>query len=49
MSTLLTQIEACINSQPLQALFDDPDDLSMLTPGHFLTGGLLTDAFFFRL
>ncbi|EFN70688.1 hypothetical protein EAG_00141, partial [Camponotus floridanus] len=34
MSTLLAQIEACLNSRPLQALSDDPDDLSALTPGH---------------
>lgn len=36
MSTLLAQIEACLNSCPLQALTDDPDDLSSLIPGHFL-------------
>jgi len=38
MSTLLAQIEACLNSRPLQALSDDPDDISALTPGHFLIG-----------
>ncbi|KAL6418078.1 hypothetical protein ACFW04_012359 [Cataglyphis niger] len=41
MSTLLTQIEACMNSRPLQALSDDPDDLTALTPGHFLVGTAL--------
>lgn len=41
MSTLLVQIETCLNSRPLQALFDDPDDLSALTPGHFLIGAPL--------
>ncbi|XP_011170471.1 uncharacterized protein LOC105203381 [Solenopsis invicta] len=41
MSTLLAQVEACLNSCPLQALSDDPEDLSTLTPG-FLVGGLLT-------
>jgi len=42
MSTLLAQIEACLNSRPLQALSDDPEDLAALTPGHFLVGAALT-------
>lgn len=37
-STLLTQIEACLNSRPLYALTENIDD-HPLTPGHFLTGG----------
>jgi len=41
MSTLLAQIEACLNSRPLQTLTDDPHDLTALTPGHFLIGTAL--------
>lgn len=37
--TLLTQIEACLNSRPLCPLTEDPDDAeNCLTPGHFLIG-----------
>ncbi|XP_011163880.1 uncharacterized protein LOC105198743 [Solenopsis invicta] len=42
MSTLLAQVKACLNSRPLQALSDDPEDLSVLIPGHFLVRGPLT-------
>nr|XP_012232072.1 PREDICTED: uncharacterized protein LOC105677797 [Linepithema humile] len=41
MSTFLAQVEACLNSRPLQALTDDPDDVSALTPRHFLIGAPL--------
>ncbi|CAG9113625.1 unnamed protein product [Plutella xylostella] len=37
--TLLTQIEACLNSRPLCPLTEDPEEFyNYLTPGHFLTG-----------
>ncbi|XP_039312439.1 uncharacterized protein LOC105203331 [Solenopsis invicta] len=40
--TLLTQIEACLNSRPITPLSDSPDDLQALTPGHFIIGEALT-------
>lgn len=41
ISTLLTQIEACLNSRPLCPTTSDPSDNSALTPGHFLIGDAL--------
>ena len=36
--TVLTQIEACLNSRPLTSLTCDDDAVCALTPGHFLIG-----------
>lgn len=41
MATLLAGVEACMNSRPICAMSDDADDLTALTPAHFLIGGQL--------
>ncbi|XP_066603078.1 uncharacterized protein [Prorops nasuta] len=41
LSTILVEIESCLNSRPLCALSDSIDDLHALTPGHFLINGPL--------
>lgn len=38
LNTVVCQIEACVNSRPLTRLSEDIDDLTALTPAHFLTG-----------
>ncbi|XP_049277052.1 uncharacterized protein LOC125760709 [Anopheles funestus] len=41
LTTLLTEIEACLNSRPITAITEDPYDMEALTPGHFLVGNSL--------
>ncbi|XP_028176630.1 uncharacterized protein LOC114364612 [Ostrinia furnacalis] len=37
-STILAQLEACLNSRPLCSLSEDVNDIDFLTPAHFLNG-----------
>ena len=39
LTTVLVEIEAFLNSRPLWALSDDPDDLQALTPTSLMHGG----------
>ncbi|XP_058827393.1 uncharacterized protein LOC131687333 [Topomyia yanbarensis] len=38
MATVLAEIESAMNSRPLILLTEDPNDLTVLTPAHFLIG-----------
>jgi len=43
MQTVLSEIEAILNSRPITPLSEDPNDLAYLTPGHFLVGTALNN------
>lgn len=40
-STVIYQIESCVNSRPLYPLSNDPSDILSLTPAHFLISEFL--------
>ncbi|XP_076660409.1 uncharacterized protein LOC143363756, partial [Halictus rubicundus] len=42
MTTVLCQIEACMNSRPIAPRSENIDDYTALTPGHFLIGTAIT-------
>ncbi|XP_067644906.1 uncharacterized protein [Eurosta solidaginis] len=42
LRTLVCEISAVIKSRPLVPISENPDDLDVLTPGHFLIGGPFT-------
>lgn len=38
LSTIFSKIESILNSRPLVGMSEDPGDLEVLTPGHFIIG-----------
>ncbi|XP_066909481.1 uncharacterized protein, partial [Halyomorpha halys] len=41
LATIVTRIEAVLNSRPLYPISSEPEDYQVLTPGHFLIGASL--------
>ena len=41
LSTVLTQVEAALNSRPISPMSSDPNALNVLSPGHFIIGSPL--------
>jgi len=42
MVTIIAQVEGCLNSRPICPMSNNHDDLTALTPGHFLVGDILS-------
>lgn len=42
LNTVIVQVEGIVNSRPLGAMSSDVSNLDYLTPGHFLTGTVIT-------
>ena len=43
LNTVVIQIESILNSRPLAAMSNDPNDLQSITPAHFLLGRAVSD------